>query len=172
MKIRITAKAKLAAAAFSVILTILAGNVAWCASNNGPITINQWFRVDQGKTGDGSMPVHADHIKQMLLVARAKDGAIVQAFDPVAKSWSDYSTAFPIKKGINPYYQTAYDPCTKTVFCLSGGSVLYGFNNVDKTWKALPPAPELDGLSQLRDMARQGRSVATMLKELKARFSQ
>ena len=30
---------------------------------------------------------------------------------------------------------TAYDPQTKSIYCFSGGSTLYAFNTVDKTWK-------------------------------------
>ena len=110
---------------------------------------NQWIKIDQGKTGarSGSVLVHAADLKQMLLVGTAKGAPFVQAFDPLAKTWSEFSAALPTKNGISPYYQTAYDPGTKTVYCLSGGPVLYAFNTADKMWKTFPSTPELDGLS-------------------------
>ncbi|MBY0525909.1 MAG: hypothetical protein K2R98_21125 [Gemmataceae bacterium] len=107
-----------------------------------------WVKIDEGKTGarDGSVLVHAPDLKQFLLIGPGK-GASVQSFDPATKAWSDVAAAAPTKEGIHPYYQTAYDPSTKKVYCLSAGTVLYEFNTADKAWKALPPAPELEGLS-------------------------
>lgn len=108
-----------------------------------------WVKVDHDKTGvrDGSMLVAAPDLKQMLLVGVAKDKPFAQAFDPATNTWSDFAGAGPVKNGIDPYYQTTYDPGTKTIYCLSGGSTLYAFNTADKTWKTHPPAAELDGLS-------------------------
>jgi len=110
---------------------------------------NSWVKIDEGKTGEraGSMLVYAADTRQMLLVGSATKAALVQAFDSATRAWSDVSTASPMKDALHAYYQTTYDPGTKTVFCLSGGSVLYAFNTVEKTWKTLPPAPELDKLS-------------------------
>ena len=107
-------------------------------------TTAEWIKLDEGVTGarDGSMLVHLPDRKQLLLVGPAK-GPFIQAFDPTMKAWSDVSAAGPTKDAIHPYYQTAYDPGTKTIYCLSGGPVLYAFHTVDKTWKAFPPAPEL-----------------------------
>ena len=61
-------------------------------------------------------------------------------------AWATLAATGPTKDELHPYYQAAYDPGTKTVYCLSGGPVLYAFHVVDKTWKTLP-APELEGLS-------------------------
>ena len=113
---------------------------------------NQWAKVDEGKTGVrlGAVLVYAPDLKQMLLVGTAKGAPFVQAFDPAARTWSDFSAnspASPSKDGIHPYYQMAYDPGTKTVYCLSGGAVMYCFNTADRTWKSLPAAAELEGLS-------------------------
>ena len=110
---------------------------------------NQWVKVDEGKTGErvGAVLVYAPDSKQMLLIGGAKDGPYVQAFDPATQKWTDFAAAGPTKDGINPYYQAAYDPGTRTVYCLSGGAVLYAFSLADKTWKAHPVAAELAGLS-------------------------
>ncbi|MCY3022462.1 MAG: kelch repeat-containing protein [Planctomycetota bacterium] len=110
---------------------------------------NQWVKGDEGKTGErlGAMLVYAPDLKQMLLIGAAKGTPFIQAFDPAGKTWSEFSTASPGKDGIHNYYQTAYDVGTKTVYCLSGGSVLYSFDTTDKTWKTHPAAPELEGLS-------------------------
>src|SRR5262249_27100426 len=84
---------------------------------------------------------------QMLLIGPSKDAPFVQAFDPAARTWSEFAATTPTKDGIHAYYQTAYDPGTKTVYYLSGGSVLYTFHTEEKTWKALPAVPEVEGLS-------------------------
>jgi hypothetical protein len=112
---------------------------------------NQWIRIDEGKTGErtGAVLVYAPDSKQMLLIGGAKGTPFVQAFDPAARTWSEFAAAAPAKDGIDPYYQAAYDPGTRTVYCLSGGAVLYSFSAADTTWKTHPPAPELDGLSWL-----------------------
>jgi len=115
---------------------------------------NQWLKLDEGQTGERgcSALVYAPDLKQLLLIGPTADGAktgtpFVQAFDPAARTWSAFAAASPAKEGIFPYYQTAYDPGSKTLYCLSGGAVLYAFNTADKTWKVHPAAPELDGLS-------------------------
>ena len=133
------------------ILAILAAGVlagsAWCAEAGPP---NAWVKVDEGKTGvrPGSVLVAAPDLKQMLLVGAAKGAPFVQAFDPAARAWSEFAPdAPPLKEGIHPYYQAAYDPSTKTVYCLSGGPVLHAFSTTEKTWRMHPPAPELEGLS-------------------------
>jgi hypothetical protein len=111
-------------------------------------TCPTWDKIDEGVTAtrDGSVLLHAPDRKQLLLVGPGK-GPFVQAFDPATKAWSDFAAAGPTKDAIHPYYQSVYDPGTKTVYCLSGGSVLYAFDTAGKTWKTFPPAPELDGLS-------------------------
>ncbi len=111
---------------------------------------NQWVKVDQGKTGQraGSVLLAAPDLEQLLLIGPAKDAPFVQAFDPAARAWSEVASAAPaVRGGIHPYYQAAYDPGTKTVYCLSGGQEVYSFSLADKTWAAHPPAPELEGLS-------------------------
>jgi len=111
---------------------------------NGPT----WVKIDDGATGtrDGSMLLHAPDLKQLLLVGPGK-GPFVQAFEPATKGWREVAAAGPTKDAIHPYYQTTYDPGTKTIYCLSAGAVLYAFHTGDKTWKTFPPAPELEGLS-------------------------
>jgi hypothetical protein len=115
-----------------------------------PVAGNTWQRVDEGKTGvrNGSVLLWASDLNRMLLVGPAEGAAFVQAFDPAERTWSDFAAAGPaLKGGIHPYYQAAYDPEGKTIYCLSGGPVLYALNLIDKTWKAQPAAAELEGLS-------------------------
>ena len=126
------------------LLAAAAARHGWCAE------ANPWSRVDEGKTGAraGSVLLYASDLKQMLLVGPAKNAPFVQAFDPAARAWSEFASAAPPGKDpIHPYYQAAYDPGTKTVYCLSGGPVLYAFSLAEKTWKVSPAAPELDGLA-------------------------
>ena len=109
-----------------------------------------WEKIDEGKTGEreGAMLLWAPDPGRMLLAGGTVQGAAyVQSFDPAARAWSDLSRAAPAKDGIHSYYQTAYDPETKTLYCLAGGPVLHAFDAAAGTWKAFPPAPELDGLS-------------------------
>jgi len=110
---------------------------------------NQWNKVDEGKTGErvGSVFLYAPDSKQMFLIGGIKNGPYVQAFDPAARTWSDFSAAAPTRDGINPYYQAAYDPVTRTVYCLSGGPVMYSLSVADRTWKTHPAAAALDGMS-------------------------
>jgi hypothetical protein len=111
---------------------------------------NQWVKVDETQTGErvSSALVFAADLGQMLLVGPVKAGPLVQAFDPVTSSWGAVTTsAPPAKAAIAPYYQAAYDPESRTLFCLSGGPVLYSLSLADKAWKAHPPAPELEDLS-------------------------
>jgi hypothetical protein len=110
-----------------------------------------WVRVDEGQTGQrsGSVLLWAPDLKRMLLVGPAQGAPFLQAFDPATRTWSQLASAAPsVKGGIHPYYQAAYDPGSKTVYCLSGGPVLYSFSLAERTtWKAHPAAPELEGLS-------------------------
>jgi hypothetical protein len=111
---------------------------------------NAWVRVDEGQTGDraGSVLLYASDLKRMLLVGPAKGAPFVQAFDPATRTWSAFASAAPsVKSEIWLYYQAAYDPKSKTIYCLSGGPVLHSLSLVEKTWKAHPAAPELEGLS-------------------------
>ena len=115
---------------------------------------NRWAKAAPGPAGDrtGAMFLATEDPRRVYLVGpgkepSAKDGSFVQAFDPVAKTWTDVAGSPPNTKGIDPYYQTVYDPGTKTLYCLSGGSVLYAFDTVGKSWKSFPAAAELDGLA-------------------------
>jgi hypothetical protein len=115
----------------------------------------RWAKVSGVDTPDraGSVLLYAADLRQMILLGPAKGGPLVQVFDPAARapsegwSWSELSRSALPAKDFRPYYQAAYDPGTKSVYCLSGGNVLYCFDVARKTWKALPPARELDGLS-------------------------
>jgi hypothetical protein len=131
-------------AAFTVLFCYVSLLLAEAPSTTSPT----WNKLDEGVTGarDGSVLLDAPDRKQLLLVGPGK-GPFVQAFDPATKAWTDFVAVGPTKDAIHPYYQTAYDPVTKTVYCLSGGSVLYAFDMASKNWKTYPPAPELDGLS-------------------------
>ncbi|MGQ9592232.1 MAG: kelch repeat-containing protein, partial [Planctomycetota bacterium] len=62
-------------------------------------------------------------------------------------SWSAFAERGPPAERFEPYYQAAYHPGTRTVYCLSGGPVLYAFRLDDRSWKRFPPAAELEGLS-------------------------
>ncbi len=108
-----------------------------------------WSRLAEGGIGDrtGSVLLWAPNLKRLLLIGPAKNAPFVQAFDPEGKTWSEFSSAAPQSKAFNPYYQAAYDPGTKTVYCLSGGNVLWAFDADGKSWKQQPPEPLLDGLS-------------------------
>jgi len=131
-------------------MTRILGIVALLAACAEAEPANQWVKADEGKTGAraGSVLLAATDLKQLLLVGPAKDAPFVQAFDPAARAWGELSSAAPeVKGGIHPYYQAAYDPSTKTVYCLSGGPVLYSFSLAEKAWTAHPAAAELEGLS-------------------------
>jgi glyoxylase-like metal-dependent hydrolase (beta-lactamase superfamily II) len=111
---------------------------------------NKWTKVDEGKTGTrtGAALLWATDLTRMLLVGPAEGAACVQAFDPASPGWRDVATATPTgRDAFHPYYQAAYDPGSQTVYCLSGGPILYSFCLAEKKWKAHPAAVELDGLS-------------------------
>ena len=110
---------------------------------------NTWTKLDTGKTGQrtGAVLVRAGD-KMLLFGGSVKGAPYVQAFDPVEKEWAEFAKAGPKvgRYGIHPYYQAAYDPEMKTVYCLSGGPV-FTFNVETKAWKSLGHPPELHGLS-------------------------
>ena len=109
-----------------------------------------WTKVDEGKTGVryGSALLWAPDLKRMLLVGPAEGAPCVQAFDAASPSWRELTSAAPAaRNAFYPYYQAAYDPGGQTVYCLSGGPILYSFSIVTKTWKAHTAATALDGLS-------------------------
>jgi Galactose oxidase, central domain len=104
-----------------------------------------WTKIGEGhgKHSAGAVLVWAPDLNKMLLA-----GSGVGAFDPAAMTWSEFSAAKPpARRGISPYYQGAYSPETKTIYCLSGGSTLYSFECNEKKWTKHKPAPELGGLS-------------------------
>lgn len=109
---------------------------------------NTWLKLDESKTGEraGSTLVYAADSKQFILTGTATNAAAIQAFDPAKHEWTDLAATTPAKE-FHPYYQTAYDPVTKTIFCLSGGMNLYQFNTVEKSWKTRPAEPQLEKLS-------------------------
>jgi hypothetical protein len=137
-----------------------------------PKTAPGWTKVDEGKSGSrgGAVLLAAPDLKRMFLVSPTENSASVAAFDPATQTWSQLSAGekgdsphlpqgpatkggqkgtvpfFP-QGGLHPYYQAAYDPGGQTIYCLSGGPVLYSFNVAQKTWKVHPPAAELEGLS-------------------------
>src|SRR5262249_9781323 len=107
-----------------------------------------------GPAGDrvGAMLVATEDPKRMYLIGpgkepSAKDGSFVQAYDPIAKTWTDVAGPPPGTKAFDPYYQTAYHPGTKTIYCLSGGRVPHASDVEKRAWKSSPAAAELDGLA-------------------------
>ncbi|MCX7805535.1 MAG: kelch repeat-containing protein [Planctomycetota bacterium] len=108
-----------------------------------------WSKIAEGGMGDrtGSVLLWASDLKRMLLIGAAKGVPFVQALDPQEKTWTEFSAAAPQAKSFNPYYQATYDPGTKTVYCLSGGNVLWAFDAAGKSWRQHPPEPLLEGLS-------------------------
>ncbi len=119
----------------------------WCGE---AMAANAWVKVDEGKTGvrGGSALLWATDLKRMLLVGPAEGAPFVQAFDPASPAWGQWTSAAPaVKKDFSPYYQAAYDPAGRTVYCLSGGPILYSLSGNEKAWKTHPAAAELEGLS-------------------------
>ncbi len=110
---------------------------------------NAWSRLGDGPPGErtGSVLVFARDSNRLLLFGGEYQGAgPVQGFDPATTQWSEFSTN-RVKGQFHPYYQAAYYPKDRTVFCLSNGSILYRFNTEERAWKAMAPAPALEGLS-------------------------
>lgn len=140
-------------------LTLLLVGAAACVAAESGGAPNQWTRVAEGhaKHRQGATLAWAGDLKKLLLIG---DG--VEAFDPAAGAWAEFTAAKPPEKnGIHPFYQTAYDAKTKKVYCLSLSNVLYVFDLETKAWKANPPEPMLNGLSwQMLASDGQGRVVA------------
>jgi hypothetical protein len=112
---------------------------------------NVWSRLGDGLAGErtGSVLLYARDAKRLLLLGGEHKGlAPVQAFDLAAAQWSEFATN-ALKNSIHPYYQAAYHPKSKTVYCLSNGSVLYSFDAQEKTWRVMAPVPALEQLSWL-----------------------
>ena len=126
----------------------LAWGWAWTSVNAAEAPPgNTWSRLAEGAPGErtGSVLLFARDAGRMLLFGGEYKGAAVLGLDLAAAQWSELATNTP-KERIHPYYQAAYYPKNKTVYCLSNGSMLYAFNVEEKTWKAMP-APALEGLS-------------------------
>ncbi len=126
--------------------------VAWyilCSSITTWAAETTWLKVAESATGQrtGSVMLYAPDLKRMILLGPAKDAAFVQSFDPTTRSWADVTTVAPPLKQFNPYYQAAYDPATKSIFCLTGGNMLYCLSLAENKWNSLAPSPELEGLS-------------------------
>src|SRR6185436_5036611 len=91
----------------------------------GP-ALTTWTRAADGpaKHRQGATLVWASDLKKMLLI-----GEGVEALDPATAAWTEFSAAkAPGKDGIQPFYQTAYDPKSRKVYCLSLSSVLHVFD--------------------------------------------
>ncbi len=128
----------------ALLVAVWAWSPAAAAASQSP----SWVNVTAGATGrrTGAVLVYAPDSDRMLLVGPVTGAPFIQAFDPVAHVWSPVCQDAPAKR-FHPYYQAAYDPQTKTLFCLSGSNVLSCFDLREKTWRVLPPARELDGMS-------------------------
>jgi hypothetical protein len=114
------------------------------------IPSHQWLnvRADQAAARLGSVLLYDADGQRMLLVGPTDTSVSIQAFDLAKKTWNALDITGPtVKGGLRPYYQAAYDPAGKTVYCLSGDAVLYAWRVGSKTWKTHPAAPELEGLS-------------------------
>ena len=99
---------------------------------------NEWVKVTEGKTGRccGAVLAAIDRGRAMLLFGgEATGGAVVRAFDPKQRTWRDFAVAKPkAKRGIHPYYQTAFDPKARKLYCLSYPGVLYTFDVAAGKW--------------------------------------
>ena len=84
---------------------------------------NDWVKVTEGKTGRhcGAVLTAIDGGRTILLFGgEAAGGAYIRALDPKQRTWRDFAAAKPkAKRGIHPYYQTAFDPKAKKLYCLS-----------------------------------------------------
>ena len=136
------------------VLTIVVCGILWpllvsaAPAAEGPA----WQNLAEGVGADrpGGVLFWAAEMKKAIWVGPAgeeKPQPCVRVYDPDQKTWSTLAATGPAGRGFHPYYQAIFDPGSACVFCLSGGNVLYRFNVNDKAWTALPPAPELEGLS-------------------------
>jgi len=113
---------------------------------------NEWVKIDQDESGarPGSVLVAAPDLKQMFLVVPDKKAPFVRAFDLATRKWSQLVPAQALERGLFPYYQAAYYPSTKTIYCLSGGLDLSSVIVEEKAWaldKVHWAADDLAGLS-------------------------
>ncbi len=115
----------------SALMTMLAlAAIGWVlpARQLAAAEVNTWKKVGGGVPAwrTGGVLVYAPDAGKMLFLGGMlgkskppeKDAHYVQAFDPAAGKWGVYSESRP-KNGIHPYYQTAYDPRGKKLYCLS-----------------------------------------------------
>ena len=131
----------------AVLSVVVLGAQSWGAE---PEAGGGWLKVDEGRSGErgGAVLLSATGGPRMLLVGPAEGAPAVQTWDPATGLWSTVVASAPGEKGhFYPYYQAAYDPGSRTVFCLSGGPVLYALPLAEKKWKSYPPALALEGLS-------------------------
>ena len=132
--------------AMTVVLALLTSQSASRAADK---PAGNWVRLDAPGAGEraGAVLVPIPSIGRMLLLGgESKGGApYVQGFDSAGGTWSELASAKP-KPDIHPYYQTAYDPKTNKVYCLSAGPMAV-FDLSAKTWETLPEDPALAGLS-------------------------
>jgi hypothetical protein len=136
----------------SILALALVSVVAWPQGGacEEPKTASGWTKVDEGKSGSrgGAVLLAAPDLKRMFLVSPTENSASVAAFDPATRTWIQLSAAgLVVQGGLHPYYQAAYDPGGQTIYCLSGGPVLFAFDVAKRTWKVHPSAAELEGLS-------------------------
>lgn len=126
--------------------------LAWTAVGAAePAPANTWSRFGDGPPGErtGAVLLFARDANRLLLLGGERKGAApVQALDLASPQWSEFATQ-ALQDPLHPYYQAAYHPKRKTVYCLSNGSILYSFHAEEKTWRALAPAPALEQLSWL-----------------------
>ncbi len=122
---------------------------AWAAAAEGAeeAPSNRWVRIAEGQTGQhsGAILLAVEEGRRMFYFGgefRA-EMAYMQAFDPAGRQWSEFSTARPpAKRGIHVYYQAAYDPKGRKLYCLSEG-LLYTFDLDGGKWKAHGPVAAL-----------------------------
>jgi len=112
---------------------------------------NTWRRIAEGPTGRarGAVLVAAGPAGRLLHFGGEADGGgpYMRAFDPAAAKWSDFSAAKPpARRGVHPYYQTAYDPVGRKLYCLSNGP-MYTFDLATKKWASHGLPKALEGLS-------------------------
>jgi len=148
--------------------SLLAASAVWlCASAMAAdAPVNTWQKIGDGPPAwrTGSVLVFAPDAGRMLLFGgvldlskvpkkdrAGKDVHYVQALDTATTKWEVFSEARP-KKGVHPYYQTAYDAKDKKVYCLSQilnytfytrEGRLHAFDLAAKTWKSDPQDPVL-----------------------------
>ena len=132
-------------AAFSLVILLALAAPAWSA-------LPAWQNVADGVGPDrpGGALLWIAEAKKFLWVGPMdveRPKPCIREFEPSAGQWSDFGPPKPPGKGFHPYYQAVFDPASACVFCLSAENRLYRLNLNDKTWSALPAAPELDGLS-------------------------